>query len=173
MVSTLPCPTLPFLLVSVTDLPLGSLLCPSPRDIEPPGTFSFCAWCLAYSFFPAGSLVPLLLRQNRVSHWAMGGLLTGSAGIILLLSWLMFPYFPWLFTYGMGSFPIGCTSAEVFCFVVFRPVHSSLVSTHGTRHLGVWQGQRVLAQGMQGGLQVEVFPVLEQFAYRSLYLKQC
>jgi len=47
---------------------------------------------------------------------------------------------------------MGCTSVEVFWFVVFRPVRSSVVSTHSTGHFGVGQGQRVLAQGMQDGL---------------------
>jgi len=67
---------------------------------------------------------------------------------------------------------MGCTSVEVFWFIVFRPVRSSVVSTHSTGHFGVGQGQRVLAREMRDGLQVEVVPVLELSAYRSLYLKQ-
>jgi len=67
---------------------------------------------------------------------------------------------------------MGCTSVEVFWFVVFRRVRSSVVSTHSTGGFGVRQGQRVLAQGMQDGLYMEVFPVLERSAYGSLYLKQ-
>jgi len=47
---------------------------------------------------------------------------------------------------------MGCTSVEVFWIVVFRPVRSSVVSTHSTGRFGVEQGQRVLAQGMQDGL---------------------
>ena len=47
---------------------------------------------------------------------------------------------------------MGCTSVEVFWFVVFRPVRSSVVSTHSTGRFGVGQGQRVLSQGMQHGL---------------------
>jgi len=47
---------------------------------------------------------------------------------------------------------MGCTSVEVFWFVVFRPVRSSVVSTHSTGRFGVGQGQRVLAQCMQDGL---------------------
>ena len=47
---------------------------------------------------------------------------------------------------------MGSTSVEVFWFVVFRPVHSSVVSTHSTGHFGVGQGQRVLAQGRRDGL---------------------
>jgi len=47
---------------------------------------------------------------------------------------------------------MGCTSVEVFSFDVFRPVRSSLVSTHSTGRCGVGQGQRVLAQGMLDGL---------------------
>jgi len=47
---------------------------------------------------------------------------------------------------------MGCTSVEVFWFVVFRPVHSSVVSTHSTGCFGVGQGQRVVAQGMRDGL---------------------
>jgi len=46
---------------------------------------------------------------------------------------------------------MGCTTVEVFCFVVFRPVRSSVVSTHSTRRFGVGQGQRTLAQGMRDG----------------------
>jgi len=101
---------------------------------------------------PASSLVPPLLQQNRVSHWAMGGLPTGSAEIFLLLSWLRFLYFTWLFSVGVGSFPIGCKSVKVFWFAVFRRVGSTGGSTYSTGYLGVGQGQRVLAQGMWDGL---------------------
>jgi len=47
---------------------------------------------------------------------------------------------------------MGCTSVEVFWFVVFRPVRSSVVSTHITGRFGVGQVLRVLAQGMRDGL---------------------
>ena len=47
---------------------------------------------------------------------------------------------------------MGRTSVEVFWLVVFRPVRSSVVSTHSTRRFGVGQGQRVLARGMRNGL---------------------
>jgi hypothetical protein len=47
---------------------------------------------------------------------------------------------------------MGCTSVEVFWFVVFRPVRSSVVSTHSTGRSGVGQGERLLAQGMRDGL---------------------
>jgi len=60
---------------------------------------------------------------------------------------------------------------EVLWFVGFRPVRSSVVSTHSTGRFGVGQGQRALAQGIQDGLLVEVFPVLTRSAYESLYLK--
>jgi len=68
------------------------------------------------------------------------------------LSLLRFLYFPWLFTVGVGGFLMGCTTVEVFWFVVCRPVRSSVVSTCSNRHFGVGQGQRVLAQGMRDGL---------------------
>jgi len=51
-----------------------------------------------------------------------------------------------------GGFLKGCTSVEVFWFVVFRRVRSSAVSTHSTGRFGVGQDQRVLAQGMRDGL---------------------
>jgi len=52
-----------------------------------------------------------------------------------------------------GGFSYGLhTSVEVFWFVVFRPVRSSVVSTHSTERFGVGQGQRVLARGMRDGL---------------------
>ena len=51
-----------------------------------------------------------------------------------------------------GGFLMGCTSVEVFWFVVFRPVRCSVVSTHSTGRFGVGLGQRVLAQGMRDGL---------------------
>jgi len=41
---------------------------------------------------------------------------------------------------------------EVFWFVVFRPVHSSVLSSHSPGRFSVGQGQRVLAQGMRDGL---------------------
>jgi len=47
---------------------------------------------------------------------------------------------------------MGCTSVEVFWFVVYRPVHSSVVSIHSTGRFGVGQGQRALVQGMRDGL---------------------
>ena len=68
------------------------------------------------------------------------------------LRFVRFPYFPWLFTVGVGSFLMGCTFVEVFWFVVFRPLRSSVVSTHSTARFGVGQGQRVLAQGLRDGL---------------------
>jgi len=60
-----------------------------------------------------------------------------------------FLYFPWLFTVGGGSFLTGCTSVEVFSFVVFRPVRSTVGSTHSTGRFSVGQGQRVFARGMR------------------------
>jgi len=100
-----------------------------------------------------GSLVPPLLRQNGVIRglWAAYGFGWDFSS----LSFVRFLYFPWLFTVGVGSFLMGCTSVEVFFFfwfVVFRPVRSSVVSTHSTGRFGVGQGQRVLAQGMRDGL---------------------
>jgi len=68
------------------------------------------------------------------------------------LGFVRFLYVPWLFTVGVGSFLMGCTSAEVFWFIVFRPVCSSVVSTHSTGRFGVGQGQRVLPIGMRDGL---------------------
>jgi len=47
---------------------------------------------------------------------------------------------------------MGYTSVEVFWFVVFRPVRSSVASTHSTGRFGVAQGQRVSPRGMQDGL---------------------
>jgi len=76
----------------------------------------------------------------------------GSAGILLPSVLLRFLYFPWLFTVGVGGFLMGCTSVEVFWFVVFWPVRSSVVATHSTGRFGVGQGQRGLAQGMRDGL---------------------
>jgi len=63
----------------------------------------------------------------------------------------MFLYFSWLFTVGVGSFLMGCMSVEVFWLVVFRPVRSSVVTTHSSGRFGVGQGQRVLEQQMQDG----------------------
>jgi len=39
MVATSPYHTLPFVLVSVTDLSLGGLVCPWVRDVRVPGTY--------------------------------------------------------------------------------------------------------------------------------------
>jgi len=47
---------------------------------------------------------------------------------------------------------MGCTSVEVLWFVVFRPLRSSVVSTHSTGRFGAGQGQWVLARGMRDGL---------------------
>ena len=54
---------------------------------------------------------------------------------------------------GGFSYGLHCTSLEVFfLFIVFRPVRSSVVSTHSTGRCGVGQGQQVLAQWMRDGL---------------------
>jgi len=71
------------MLVSVTDLSLGGLVCPWVRDIRALGKFTSLCVIIGVWHCPAGSLAPPLLRQNVVSSWAMGGLLMGSAGIIL------------------------------------------------------------------------------------------
>jgi len=81
-----------------------------------------------------------------------GWVASGFGGDFSSLRFVRFLYFPWLFTVGVGSFLMGSTSVEVFWFFVFRPVGSSVVSTHSTGRFGVGQGQRVLAQGMQDGL---------------------
>jgi len=47
---------------------------------------------------------------------------------------------------------MGWTSVEVIWFVLFKPVRSSVVSTHSTGPFGAGQGQRVLARGMRDGL---------------------
>jgi len=76
----------------------------------------------------------------------------GSAGNLSSLGFVRFLYFPWLFTVGVGSFLVGCTSEEVLWCVGFRPVRSSVVSTHSTGRFGVGQGPWALAQGMRDGL---------------------
>jgi len=68
------------------------------------------------------------------------------------LRFVRFLYFPWLFSVGVGGFLMGCRSLVVFWFVIFRPVRSSVVSTHSTGRFGIGQGQGVLAQGMRDGL---------------------
>ena len=47
---------------------------------------------------------------------------------------------------------MGCTTGEVFSVVVFRPVRSSVGSTHSTGRFGVRQGHRAFAQGMRDGM---------------------
>ena len=70
-----------------------------------------------------------------------------------------------------GEFSYGLhIGGGFFWFILFRPLRSSVVSTHSTGRFGVGQGQRALAQGMRDGLEVEVFPVFERSAYGSLYL---
>jgi len=84
-VAASPCHILPFVLVSVTDLSLGGLACPLVRDVEPE-VYIYLPLnivIVGLRHYPAGFLAPPLLRQNGVSHWAMGGLLMGSAGIFL------------------------------------------------------------------------------------------
>ena len=81
--ATSPCHTLPFVLVSVTDLSFRGLVCPWVPDVRAPGTFTSLCVIIGLRHCPAGFLAPPLLRQNGVSDWAMGGLLIGSAGIFL------------------------------------------------------------------------------------------
>jgi len=99
---------------------------------------------------PAGSLAPPLLRPNGVIRglWVAYGVGWDFSS----LRFVRFLYFPWLFTVGVGSFLMGCTSVEVFWFVVFRTVRSSVVSTHSTGRFGIGQGNRVLARWMRDGL---------------------
>ena len=151
-VATSPCHTLPFVLVLVTDLSLGGLVCSWVQEVRAPGKFTSLCVIIGLQHCPAGLLAPPLLRQNGVSCWAMDGLLMGSAGIFLPCVLLRFLYFPWVFTVGVGGFLMSCTPVEVFWFVEFRPVGSSVVSTHSTRRFDVRQGPRVLPQGMRDGL---------------------
>jgi len=96
----------------------------------------------------AGSLAPPLPEQNGVSRGLWVGCLRVRLGFFFLefveVSVLSLVVHCWggEFSYGLhvcGGF---------FWFVVFRPVRSSVVSTHSTGRFGVGQGQRVLAQGM-------------------------
>ena len=50
-----------------------------------------------------------------------------------------------------GGFAYGLHVCGGFWFVVFRPVRSSVVSTHSTGRFGVGQGPRVLSRGMRDG----------------------
>ena len=45
-----------------------------------------------------------------------------------------------------------CTFEQVFWSVGFRPISSSVVSTHRTGRFGVGQGQRAFAEGIRDGL---------------------
>jgi len=47
---------------------------------------------------------------------------------------------------------MGYTTVKIVWFAVFRPVRSSVVSTHSTGRFGVGQGKRGFAQGMRDGL---------------------
>ena len=113
----------------VTDLPLGILVAPGV-------------------FLQASARPPICERQNEVLYgFGIGrSLLAG-----LDVSWSFL-----LFTVGLGFLLMGCTSAKVFWFVVFRLGVSSVVSTHSTNVIslhcfpGDWHGQsqRVLAEGI-------------------------
>ena len=148
-----------YVLARFTDLPPGITTCPSPGLYGPSTTELECGVDLWLC--PAGSCAPPLIRQNGVRRWAMGGLLTGLVYFVFLSRLgLMFPCLAsCLFTVGCGFFLTGCTSAEVFRFVVFRLGVSSVVFTHSTgvyfyHHVkvvyGHGQGQRVLAGGASG-----------------------
>ena len=113
----------------MTDLPLGILLAPK--------------------VFPQGSVRPPICEwHNEILYqFGIGGSLL--AGLEVSLSSL-------LFTVGLVFLLTGCTSVEVFWFVVLRLGVSSIVSTHSTDVIsllcfpGDWhgQGQRVLARGI-------------------------
>jgi len=123
IVFSLPCHTVPLVLVMVSDFPLGNfacLPCPGNTTTVPPSTFT-----------------------------ALGVAVDGCFSILLGVEVSLLSYDCSLL--GLCVFPLGCTTIEVFWFVVFRPVRSSVVSTHSTGHLGVGQGQRAFAQGMRDG----------------------
>ena len=100
---------------------------------------------------PAGSLAPPLLRQNGVSRGLWVGCLWVRLGFYFLefveVSVLSLVVHCW-----GGAFSYGLHDCGGFWFVVFKPVRSSVVSTHSTGCFGVGEGQRVLAQGMRDGL---------------------
>ena len=106
-------------------------------------------WPTALSCWLLG---PSPAAAERGQSLGYGWVAYGFGWDLSSLSLLRFLYFPWLFTVGVGSFLMGCTSVEVFWFIVFRPVRSPVVSTNRTGHFGVGQGQRVLAEGMRDGL---------------------
>jgi len=70
-------------LVSVTDLSLGGLVYPWVWDVRALGKFTSLCVIIGLRHCPAGSLASPLLWQNRVSRWAMGGLVMGWARIDL------------------------------------------------------------------------------------------
>jgi len=141
-------------LVSVTDLSLGGLVCPWVLDVRAPGIYIFTSSCM--ELWPTALSCWLLGPSPAAAEWGQllgyGWIAYGFGWDFSSLSLLRFLYFPCLFTVGVGSFLMSCTPVEVFWFVVFRPVRSSVVSTHSTGHFGVGQGQRALARGMWGGL---------------------
>ena len=124
------------------------------RDVIAPGPSdriaSFCVM-MAYDFVLLADLsLPCCSRMGLViGLWV--GCLRVQLGFFFLelfeVSVLSLVVHCW-----DGGFLMGYTSVEVFWFTVFRPVCSSLVSTHHTGLFGVRQSQRALAQGMRDGL---------------------
>jgi len=72
-------------LVAITDLSLGGLVCPWVRDVRAPGIYIFTSYCMDL-WPPALScwlLGPSLAAAEGGQLWAMAGWLMGSAGIFL------------------------------------------------------------------------------------------
>ena len=140
------------MLVSVTDLSLGGLVCPWVRDVSAPGKFT--SLCMDHR--PTALSCCLLGLSSDAAEWGQSlgyeWVAYGFGCDFSFLSLLRVLYFPWLFTVGVESILMGCTSVEVFWLVGFRPVRSTVVSTHSTGCFGVGQGHCVLAQGMWDGL---------------------
>ena len=104
------------------------------------------------------------LRRRPVAPWLlpccgrMGsfvgcGLLMGSAGIFFFLEFCAVSVLSVVVhCWGVEFFLWAARLWRFFWLVVFRPVRSSVVSTHSNGRFGAGQGQRVLAPGMRDGL---------------------
>jgi len=149
MVATSPCYTLPFVLFSLTDLSVCGLVYPWVWDVSAPGIFT----SLCMHHWPTSLSGWLLCPSPAAAEWSQslgyGWVAYGFGRDFPSLSLLRFLYCPWLISVAVESFLMGCTSVAVFSFLVFRPVRSSVVSTHTTARYGVRHPHPAFARGMR------------------------
>ena len=129
------------MLVLVTDLSLGGLVCPWARDVRAPGKFT----SLCMDHWPTALSCWLLGPSPAAAEWGQslgyGWVAYGFGWDFSSLSFVEVSVLSLVVHYWGGELSFRLhICGRFFWFVVFRPVRCSVVSTHSTGRFGVGQG---------------------------------